>query len=244
MSLLKEKLLREMLSCDGVIIRHKGMDTWPIRPRGDRRKRPVAWIMASDAMSLLRDEVLQYTPKGLGLSAQTKRRLRFGQAAREVETRTEYAPHGGLRPVRRSVRGTVVDRLARRRGRDGQPLLTDRQIEAMRQFTDDWKRAEGSPSRSDTSQASVDVSASPDQAERQVIARIDAGKKLRAAQYALGPDLSRLMGRLCGADERLGDIERAERWARGSGLTFLRICLDRLSVHYGTSPGVPSRKAG
>lgn len=245
MSLLTEKLLKEMHACEGVIIRHKGMDAWPIHPRGDRRKRPVAWIVASDASSLLKDDVLSRTSKGLGLSAQTKRRLRFGSSDRDVETTQGYAPHGGLRPIRRNVRISMVDRLSRRRDRKGVPLLSAGQIEAMRRFTAEWSRAEGRPQSSDISQPKVDKSVCRDSAEAQVIARIDGGTSLRRAQDALGPDMARLLGKICGANERLADIERAEQWSRGAGLTMLRIGLDRLVLHYGTVPGQAyNRKAG
>lgn len=245
MSLLTEKLLREMFACDGIIIRHKGMDTWPIRPRGDGRKRPIAWIVAADAMSLLRDEVLERTPKGLALSAQTRRRLRFGTAQQELEAGETYAPHGGLRPVRRNIRSSVVDRLSRQRDRKGEPLLSAAQIEAMHRFTAEFKRAEGRPQSSCVGQSRVDTSPSSDATENQVLARIDAGSQLRKAQAALGPEFSRLLGKVCGANETLNAIERAESWSRGSGLTLLRLGLDRLIHHYGTVPGQSyRRKAG
>ena len=245
MSLLTDKLIREMFASQGVIIRHKGLDTWPIHPRGDRRKRPIAWIAASDARALLDDGVLAKTEKGLALSGQTCRRIRFGASGTEIETSQGFAPHGGLRPLRRNVRTTVVDRLSRRRDRHGHPLLSDPQIEAMHRFTRDYKRATGSIGSSGPDRARVDTSPRPDAAEHALACRIDASTDLKSAQAALGPDLASLVGKICGADERLEAIERAESWAKGSGLTVLKIGLDRLALHYGTIPGEAAhRKAG
>jgi len=234
-----EQLLRSLLRGKALIERQAIEGDWPAYPSGDRRKRPLFWVNSADVDCLLSDGVLVVTDRGVGLSGETRRRLLYGQSAREVVEATEFVPSGVERPVRRNVRGTVILRLARRKDKQGEPLLSDPQITAAHRYTLDLLRAgEGHVGTVDLSTPKVDGTRRHDAAERAALARIDGHRALKSARAAIGNDLTRLLNAVCGANERLDAIERAETWSRGTGLSVLKIALDLLVRHYGTVPGV------
>lgn len=233
-----EQLLRSLLRGKALIERQAIAGDWPAYPGGDRRKRPLFWVNSADVEALMGDGVLVGTDRGVGLSGATRRRLLYGQSAREVVEMTEFVPSGVERPVRRNVRGTVILRLARKTDRQGEALLSDAQITAAQRYTQDLLRAgEGHVGTVDLSAPNVDRTRRYDAAENAALARIDGHRALHNARTAIGPDLSRLLNAVCGANERLDAIERAETWSRGTGLSVLKIALDLLVRHYGAIPG-------
>lgn len=233
-----EQLLRSLLHGKALIERQAIEGDWPAYPRGDRRKRPLFWVNSADVDSLMSDGVLVVTDRGVGLSSETRRRLLYGQSTREVVETTEFIPSGVERPVRRNVRGTVILRLARRLDKFGNALLSGPQITAAQRYTLDLLRAgEGHVGTVDLSTPKVDRTRRHDAAERAALAQIDGNRALHIARAAIGPDLTRLLNAVCGANERLDAIERAEAWSRGTGLPVLKIALDLLVRHYGTVPG-------
>lgn len=233
-----EQLLRSILHGKALIERQAIPGDWPAYPGGDRRKRPLFWVNSSDVAILLQDGVLLVTDRGVGLSGETRRRLLYGQSAREVVETTEFIPSGVERPVRRNVRGTVIGRLTRQTDRQGDAVLSDAQVTAAHRYTADLLRAgEGRVGSVDLSAPKVDGTRSHDAAERAALSRIDGHQALQQARAAIGPDLTRLLNNICGANERLDAIERAEAWSRGTGLSVLKIALDLLVRHYGTVPG-------
>lgn len=233
-----EQLLRSLLAGKAFIERQAIAGDWPAYPGGDRRKRPLFWVNSADVEGLISDGILIMTDRGVGLSGDTRRRLLYGQSARElVETRT-FVSSGVERPVRRNMRGTVILRLSRQKTRNGDPILSDPQITAAHRYTLDLLRAgEGHVGTVDPSTPKVDGTRRHDAGERAVLARIDGHRALAAAREAIGADLTRLLNAVCGANERLEAIERAEHWSRGTGLSVLKIALDLLVRHYGTVPG-------
>lgn len=233
-----EQLLRSLLRGKALIERQAIDGDWPAYPRGDRRKRPLFWVNSADVDHLMSDGVLVVTDRGVGLSSKTRRRLLYGQSTREVVESNEFVPSGVKRPVRRNVRGTVILRLARRTDKRGEALLSDPQITAAQRYTQDMLRAgEAHVGTVDLSTPKVDGTRRHDAAERAALARIDGNRALQVARAAIGPDLTRLLNAVCGANERLDAIERAEAWSRGTGLSVLKIALDLLVRHYGTVPG-------
>lgn len=233
-----EQLLRSLLASDGLIRREPLSEDWPAYVRGDKRKRPLFWVNCADIDRLIADGALIATERGIGPSGPTRRRRQYGSSAFEMEERVEYIPSGVERPVRRNVRGSVIERLARRQDAQDRPILTAAQITAAHRYTHALLVAgEGRVGSSAQTQPKVDGARRHDSAERAALARIDAGKGLQAARMAVGDDMARLLNAICGANERLEAIERAERWARGTGLIVLRMALDILSRHYGTVVG-------
>ncbi|MEM7729933.1 MAG: DUF6456 domain-containing protein [Pseudomonadota bacterium] len=232
-----EQLIRSLHAGQALIRREMGAHSWPAFRGGDRRTRALFWVNSADVKGLVEDGVLAVTDKGVGLSDRTRRRLLYGQSAREVVAETVLT-RVGERTVRRNVRGSVVERLARRRDRDGTPLLSAAQLTAAQRFTLDILRSgEGAMGSSSPDAPRVDGTRRHDAAEMSALARIDATRSLQEARRAVGPKLARMLNAVCGANERLEAIERAERWSRGTGLSILRIALDLLVIHYGTVPG-------
>lgn len=237
-TLRTEQLLRSLLRGKALIERQAISGDWPAYPGGDRRKRPLFWVNSGDVDGLMADGVLVVTDRGVGLSNETRRRLLYGHSAREVVETTEFIPPCVERPVRRNVRGTMILRLARQTDRQGDALLSDAQITAAHRYTLDLLRAgEGRVGTVDLSAPKVDGTRCHDGAERAALARLDGHRALQQARIAIGTDLTRLLNAVCGANERLDAIERAEHWSRGTGLSVLKIALDLLVRHYGTVPG-------
>ncbi|GHA99134.1 hypothetical protein GCM10009069_22650 [Algimonas arctica] len=233
-----EQLLRSLLRGKALIERQSIAGDWPAYPGGDRRKRPLFWVNSGDIDALMVDGVLVVTDRGVGLSNETRRRLLYGQSAREVVETTEFVPSGVERPVRRNVRGTVILRLAPQTDRQGDAVLSDAQITAAHRYTLDLLRAgEGRVGTVDLSAPKVDGTRRHDAAERAALARLDGHRALQHARSAIGSDLTRLLNAVCGANERLEAVERAETWSRGTGLSVLKIALDLLVRHYGAVPG-------
>jgi hypothetical protein len=125
--------------------------------------------------------------------------------------------------------------LHRRRGPDGKPLVTARQLEAgerlRRDFTlgqmgqrvtTDWllALAPGGERR---------LAKGPAEASDRAIAARD---RVRAALGAVGPDLSDLLIAVCCHLHGLEDAERGFGWPRRAGKVVLLIALDRLAAHY------------
>ncbi len=123
--------------------------------------------------------------------------------------------------------------LARRKGRDGRPLIEPVQLQAgerlRRDFTygqltprvtsiwtaavADGRRAPGSPLFSDT-----------------VLA---ARQRVRHALQAAGPDFAGLLLDVCCFLKGLEDVERERAWPPRSGKVVLQLALDCLARHYG-----------
>ena len=234
-----EQLVRSLFKAKALIIRQTDAAAWPAYRGGDRRTRPLFWVNRSDVETLIGDGVLRVTDKGVDLGAETRRRLAYGHSAREVVAQSEFIPSGVERPVRRNVRGSVILRLSRRRDRSGDPLLSDAQLTAAQQYAADYHRA-GENGRTGSSSFSVKVDSARrhDAMESAMLSRMDGHERLTKARAAIGPKLSKLLDQVCGANERLETIERAEAWSAGTGLPVLRIALDLLVAHYGARPGM------
>ena len=74
-------------------------------------------------------------------------------------------------------------------------------------------------------------------AEDAHIRRLDSGKRFEMAKSAMGDGLDHAVLAVCCHDQRLEQIERAEKWASGTGLTLLKMGLTLLVKHYGTQAG-------
>jgi len=127
--------------------------------------------------------------------------------------------------------------LARRRGRDGRPLIEPHQLQSgerlraeftrghlMPRITSNWEDpiATGRRAGSGVSGNFTDV----------VIA---ARQRVRTALDAVGPEFSGLLLDVCCFLKRLEDIERERAWPARSAKVVLQLALDRLARHYGLS---------
>ncbi len=123
--------------------------------------------------------------------------------------------------------------LARRKGKDGAPLVDAACLEAgerlrrdltigamLPRTTANWSAAVASGSRSQGPAEFTD-------------AMISARQRARAALAAVGPDLSGLLIDICGFLKGLETIERERSWPARSGKLVLELALRQLCRHYG-----------
>jgi hypothetical protein len=124
--------------------------------------------------------------------------------------------------------------LARRNGRDGQPLIQAVQFQAGERLRTDFTRAQLTPS--------ITSSWNPSRAGGRrgqggggtfTEAVVAAREQVRRALDAVGPEFAGLLLDVCCFLKGLGDIERERRWPPRTGKIVLQLALDRLARHYG-----------
>jgi hypothetical protein len=149
-------------------------------------------------------------------------------------------PGGGAGTVLRDADESPLAWLARRRGRDGRPLLDAAQVAAGERLradftfaglgprvTMDWSAfGAGGGGRSGGCGSAAELS------EQALAAR----ERVRRALAALGPELAGVALDVCCFLVGLEEVERARGWPVRSGKVVLAIALDRLADHYGLSP--------
>ncbi len=125
--------------------------------------------------------------------------------------------------------------LARRRGRDGRPLVEPHQLQAgeklradftyanlMPRTTSNWASpmASGRNGRAATAAEAADVT-------------VAARQRVHQALDTVGPEFSGLLLDVCCFLKRLEDVERERIWPARSAKVVLQLGLDRLARHYG-----------
>jgi len=157
---------------------------------------------------------------------------------RDMEEREIYIESGVKRPVRINAGMSAFERLCRRKDNRGEGLLTAAQQEAGHRLIRDYALAgHGHIATQNYMSAGEDKTAYSGGAEDAHIRRLDSAKRLENAKAAMGEGLDKVVLAICCHDQRLEHIERAEKWAIGSGLTLLKMGLTLLVKHYGTQAG-------
>jgi len=124
--------------------------------------------------------------------------------------------------------------LARRKGRDGRPLIEPEQLQAGERLRLDFTRAQMTPRVTSnwTSAVAQDRrSASTGYAFCEAV--VAARTRVRRALASVGPDLAGLLLDVCCFLKGLEDIERERSWPPRSAKVVLQLALDRLARHYG-----------
>jgi hypothetical protein len=124
--------------------------------------------------------------------------------------------------------------LARRKGRDGKPLIEAVQFLAGERLRSDFTRANLTPS--------VTSSWDPSRAQGRggqsgggtfTDAVVAAREQVKRALNAVGPEFAGLLLDVCCFLKGLEDIERERRWPPRSAKIVVQLALDRLARHYG-----------
>ncbi|MBB4303791.1 hypothetical protein GGD81_002843 [Rhodobium orientis] len=160
----------------------------------------------------------------------------FGNQHRSLRTATILEEDG------RRLRVTVNDTesplawLARRRGRDGKPYLSEAQVAAGERLRADFERGRMAP-RVTANWSAMDLPADRRSGERGGIADLtDAALAARGrvakALDAVGPELSGILIDVCCFLKGLEEVERARSWPARAGKVILAIALSRLDAHY------------
>jgi hypothetical protein len=131
--------------------------------------------------------------------------------------------------------------LARRRGRDGHPMIAPHQLLAGERLRADFTRAHLMP-RTTSNWESPISSNRRGGAGAFTDTMIAARQRVNQALDAAGPEFSGLLVDICCFLKGLEDIERARAWPTRSAKIVLQLALDRLARHYGyaakiTGPG-------
>lgn len=126
--------------------------------------------------------------------------------------------------------------LARRRGRDGRPLIEVHQLQSGERLRADFTRTLLMPRT--TSNWSNPLAAArhgggTDRADSLTETIVTARQRVRHALDAVGPEFSGLLVDVCCFLKGLEGIERERAWPARSGKIVLQLALDRLARHYG-----------
>jgi hypothetical protein len=124
--------------------------------------------------------------------------------------------------------------LARRRGRDGRPLIEPHQLQAGERLRADFTRAHLMP-RTTSNWASPLSSGrrSDGGATNFTETMIASRQRVRQVLNAAGPEFSGLLVDVCCFLKGLEGIERERAWPTRSAKIVLQLALDRLARHYG-----------
>jgi hypothetical protein len=123
--------------------------------------------------------------------------------------------------------------LARRKGRDGRPLIEPVQLQAGERLRADFTRAQLMPRTTSDWTGSVSGGArgaSPGNFTETMIA---SRQRVRHALDAVGPEFSGLLLDVCCFLKGIADVETERGWPARSGKVVLQLALDRLARHYG-----------
>ncbi|MGA0531946.1 DUF6456 domain-containing protein [Hansschlegelia sp. KR7-227] len=167
------------------------------------------------------------------------------------------AQHRALGRRRVEVGGSVEDALvdldesplawlARRKGRDGRPLLAAHEVLAGERLRADFTRGQMTPRVTASWEAAAPsgrrggAGVGVDLADAVLAARM----RVRRALEAVGPELAGALVDVCCFLKGLEEVERDRGWpARGAKLV-LGLALARLAGHYGLAPRAASRQEG
>ena len=126
--------------------------------------------------------------------------------------------------------------LARRRGRDGRPMIEVHQLQSGERLRADFTRTLLMPRT--TSNWSNPLAAArhgggTERADSLTETIVAARQRVRHALDAVGPEFSGLLVDVCCFLKGLEGIERERAWQARSGKIVLQLALDRLARHYG-----------
>jgi hypothetical protein len=126
--------------------------------------------------------------------------------------------------------------LARRKGRNGRPLVELVQLQAGERLRSQFTRAQLTPRV--TANWTTPISHARRAGQQNGVAQfsdstIAARQQVRHALEEVGPEFAGLLLDVCCFLKRLEDVERERGWPARSAKIVLQLALDRLARHYG-----------
>jgi len=164
---------------------------------------------------------------------------RRGHAGRDSAVGAYRAQHLALAPVPGEQAGLMDEAespllwLARRKGRDGRPLIDPVQLLAGERLRQDFTRGHMTPRVTASWESPVSGSRNGGGDGNITEMVIAAQQRVSHALEAVGPEFSGLLMDVCCFLKRLEDVERERIWPARSGKVVLQLGLDRLARHYG-----------
>jgi hypothetical protein len=161
--------------------------------------------------------------------------------SRRAAARSEAA--AAPRQPERDLSESPLAWLARRKDKDGRPMLSDAEFDAGEKLRADFWFAQMTPRV--TANWSMLLSAggsqrgAPDRGPDLRDSVIAARQRVRRALSAVGPDLAGVLIDVCCHLKGLEESEKASGWPQRSGKVILRIALGQLARHYGIA-GAPA----
>lgn len=146
-------------------------------------------------------------------------------------TREELQPEG--RAVLRDEAESPLAWLARRKGRDGQPLIEPACFDAGERLRRDLTIGALLPRVTANWSASVASGPRANGAADMTDVMISARQRARSALQAVGPDFADLLIDVCGFLKGLELVEKERGWPARSGKLALELALRQLARHYG-----------
>lgn len=161
-----------------------------------------------------------------------------------VQNLPARVPHPAPRSSRPGINPneSPIGWLARRRDKNGEPMISAEQLAAAERLRTDFWFAGMSPrvTTNWSAAASGGVSGSRTSGADMTDNAMAAATRLRHAVVAVGPELASLLIDVCCHLKGLEDAERKAGWPLRSAKVVLQLALTRLARHYGLLAGAQS----
>ena len=214
------------------------------RDHSDSRRAPSRFI-SDDTEWLVAHDLARRDAEGLAITAAGRARLARAAAdgmdigpfrAQHLSlARRLIATPEGCADVAVDDAESPLAWLARRKGRDGKPLIEAVQLQAGERLRADFTRAQLTPRVTSTWDASAATGRRSGQGSQAAFADtvFAARERVRSALDAVGPEFAGLLLDVCCFLKGLEDVERERRWPPRSAKVVVQLGLDRLARHYG-----------
>lgn len=155
------------------------------------------------------------------------------QRARHLDLATrDIMTEAGLASVLVNDSESPLAWLARRKGRDGRPMILAEQFLAGERLRAEFTRAQMSPRVTSSWEAPGGRSSGGGAGEMTDLI-VAARQRMQQAMTACGPEFSGFLMDVCCFLRGLEDVERERGWPPRSAKVVLQLALDRLARHYG-----------
>jgi hypothetical protein len=165
----------------------------------------------------------------------------------ELRARRGHEPSEAGVPLQqpeRNLAESPLAWLARRKDKDGRPMLSDAEFDAGEKLRGDFWFAQMTPrvtaNWSLLLTAGGGVRGAPDHGPDVRDAVIAAKVRVRRALVAVGPELAGVLIDVCCHLKGLEASEKASGWPQRSGKIILQIALRQLARHYGMTGAAPT----